>query len=131
MVHESQSRFYENHIGLSRPFAERLHKKISSVYHEDMSGIGVDEFYRRMNAVTPTKRRTESDELSYHAHVLIRYEIERDLINGKIEVSDLPRLWNEKYREYLGIEFDNDGEGVLQDLHWSNGLIGYFPTYSV
>ncbi len=121
MVHESQSRLYENHVGLSRPFLDRLSEKLSRLYPEDLADVSPDEFYRRANVVAPSKRRTESDELSYHIHVLIRFELERDLINGKISVADLPRLWNEKYRDFLGIEFDHEGEGILQDIHWSDG----------
>ena len=84
-----------------------------------------------MNIVKPSLIRTNADELTYHFHILIRYEIEKDLIAGNIKVTDLPTVWNAKYKEYLNIDVPNDGEGVLQDIHWSHGSFGYFPTYSI
>lgn len=131
MIHESQSRLYENHIGLSLEYLSHILPELQKLYKEDTKGIVPEELYRRSNKVEPKIRRVESDEISYHAHILIRYELERDLINGKIFVDELPVLWNAKYKEYLGIEPKDDTEGVLQDIHWSSGSFGYFPTYSL
>ena len=91
----------------------------------------IEDIYEYFNLVKPSLIRTEADEVTYHLHVLIRFEIEKDLIEGKIQVKDLPKIWNEKYKEYLGVIPENDSEGVLQDIHWSHGSIGYFPTYSL
>lgn len=131
MIHESQSRLYENHIGYSKEYLAHLLPKLQELYGKDVHGISAEEIYRRANRVEPIVLRVESDELSYHAHILIRYELERDLINGIISVEELPSLWNAKYKEYLGIEVQNDAEGVLQDIHWASGNFGYFPTYSL
>lgn len=131
MIHESQSRLYENHIGYSFEYLSHTLPKLRKLYGEDIQGITSEELYRRANRVEPFIRRIESDEVSYHIHILIRYELERDLINGKISVAELPALWNAKYQEYLGIEPQDDAEGVLQDIHWSSGSFGYFPTYSL
>lgn len=131
MIHESQSRLYENHIGFSQEYLSHILPRLQELYGEEIKDITSKEIYRRANRVEPIVRRTEADEVSYHAHILIRYELERDLINGKIFVNELPSLWNAKYKEYLGIEVRDDAEGILQDIHWSSGSFGYFPTYSL
>lgn len=130
-VHESQSRLYENHVGYSREYLERIHKLFKEHYGHSQLSVNPDELYHQAGRIERRIKRVESDELSYHLHVLVRYEIERDLINGKIEVKDLPTIWNAKYREYLGIEIKRDADGILQDVHWSGGSFGYFPTYSL
>lgn len=129
-VHESQSRFYENIIGRSRGFWNYFYGEVINEY-KDLGKIPVEEFYRAVNTVSPSLIRVEADELTYSLHIIIRYEIEKLLINDEISVDDLPRVWNEKYKEYLGVEPQNDGEGVLQDIHWAGGSFGYFPSYAL
>jgi len=128
-VHESQSRFWENHIGRTRAFWETFTPKLNERFGLDASP---KEVYEAANTVDPSNLvRVEADELTYHAHILVRFEIERDLIQGKLAVEDVPEVWNEKYEEYLGVRPDTDSEGCLQDIHWSHGSFGYFPTYSL
>ena len=130
-IHESQSRFYENIIGRSRAFCEYLYKEAKKEFSDQFEGVSEEEFYNTINKVQSSLIRTEADELTYSIHVIIRYEIEKLLINDKIQVSDLPRVWNEKYKEYLGVEPTSDKVGVLQDMHWSDGSFGYFPSYAL
>lgn len=129
-VHESQSRFFENLIGRSRNYVSYILPKIKS-YFPQLEGVSEEAFYRAINIAKPSLIRTEADELTYCLHIIIRYEIEKDLIEGAIEVEDLPKIWNEKYESYMGITPPTDGVGVLQDTHWSSGLFGYFPSYAV
>jgi carboxypeptidase Taq len=100
-------------------------------FPEALKDVSVEEFYQAMNKVSPSFIRTNADELTYHFHVLIRYEIEKALFEKKLKVKELPEYWNAKYKEYLGIEVPADSKGVLQDVHWSHGSFGYFPTYSL
>ena len=130
-IHESQSRFYENIIGRNKAFCGYLYKEAKKEFPNQFDGVSEEEFYNTINKVQPSLIRTEADELTYSIHVIIRYEIEKLLINDKIQVSDLPRVWNEKYKEYLGIEPTSDKVGVLQDMHWSDGSFGYFPSYAL
>jgi len=128
-VHESQSRLWENHVGRSRPFLARLRPLL-----EEHLGVApeVDALYGWANRVDPDNRiRVEADELTYHLHIVLRYEIERDLVRGDLDVGEVPAVWNEKMAEYLGVTPENDAEGCLQDIHWSYGNFGYFPTYSL
>ena len=129
-IHESQSRFYENIIGRSKTFLKYLYPRIITTYPE-LRDIKFNDFYKAVNVVKPSLIRTEADELTYSLHVIIRYEIEKMIFNDEITVEELPRVWNEKYKEYLGIEPQNDSEGVLQDMHWSGGSFGYFPSYAL
>ena len=129
-IHESQSRFYENIIGRSKEFLSIILPKIKELF-PSFESISLDDFYKAVNNVEPSLIRTEADELTYSLHIIIRYEIEKQLINGEIEVKDLPRIWREKYIEYLGVEPKTDSEGVLQDMHWSDGSFGYFPSYAL
>ena len=129
-VHESQSRFYENIIGRSYEFWEYFDPEIQREIPE-FKNVSLEEFYKTINKVQPSLIRTSSDELTYSLHIIIRYEIEKALIEGKIQVKDLPIVWNTKYKEYLGIEPKNNSEGVLQDTHWADGTIGYFPSYAL
>lgn len=129
-IHESQSRFYENIIGRSREFWNYFYPEVQKRFSQ-FKDVSFDEFYKGMNLVEPSLIRVDADELTYSLHIIIRYEIEKALINGEIEVKDLPKVWNAKYKEYLGIEPANDGEGVLQDMHWSGGSFGYFPSYAL
>ncbi|MDP4089218.1 MAG: carboxypeptidase M32 [Bacillota bacterium] len=129
-IHESQSRFYENIIGRSLSFWKYFYPEIKRNFKQ-FDGLSLEDFYKGINRVEPSLVRIEADELTYSLHIIIRYEIEKELINGRVEVKDLPKLWNAKYKEYLGVEPSNDAEGVLQDVHWSDGSFGYFPSYAL
>lgn len=130
-IHESQSRFWEIFIGMSRPFWNRYLPELQKHFPGQLDDVTVDQFYRAINKSEPSLIRIEADELTYNLHIMIRYEIEKQLIAGQIEVKDLPEIWNAKYEEYLGLRPQHDGEGVLQDVHWSGGSFGYFPSYSL
>ncbi len=130
-IHESQSRLWENNVGRGLPYWKANYKKLQEIFPDNLQNISVVDFYKAMNIVKPSLIRTSADELTYHFHVLIRFEIEKALIEGTIEVKDLPSYWNSKYKEYLGINVPSDTQGVLQDIHWSHGSFGYFPTYSL
>ncbi|WP_238883450.1 carboxypeptidase M32 [Clostridium sp. YIM B02551] len=130
-VHESQSRFYENIVGRSEEFLSFLFENKIKKYFVNLENLDFETFYKCVNKVEPSLIRTEADELTYSLHVIIRYEIEKAIFNGEVATSDLPRLWNEKYKEYLGVEPTNDSEGILQDMHWSDGSFGYFPSYAL
>ncbi|MFW5972326.1 MAG: carboxypeptidase M32, partial [Bacillota bacterium] len=130
-IHESQSRFWENIIGRSKKYWENYYELLKGEFPEIFNELSVEEFYKTINKVEPSLIRIESDELTYNLHIMIRYEIEKALINEEISVAELPEFWNDKVEEYLGIRPENDKEGVLQDVHWSAGLLGYFPSYSL
>jgi carboxypeptidase Taq len=130
-IHESQSRFLENMVGRSEAFWERYFDDYKSFFPGKFENVSLSDFYRSVNIVSPTFIRVEADEVTYNLHIMIRYEIEKGLVDGTLEVKDLPKLWNEKMREYLGVEPPSDSMGVLQDVHWSYGAFGYFPTYSL
>jgi carboxypeptidase Taq len=130
-IHESQSRFWEIYIGSSLPFWQKYYGDLQRLFPEQLEGITVEHFYKAINQAQPSLIRIEADELTYNLHIMIRYELEKGLIGGDIQVADLPRLWNEKYKQYLGITPSNDAEGVLQDVHWAGGAFGYFPSYSL
>lgn len=130
-IHESQSRFWENCIGRSASFVEGFGGLFREYFPQQLSAISNEQFYKGINVVKPSFIRTESDELTYHFHIMIRYEIEKELIQGTLKVKDVRALWNEKYKEYLNMDIKDDAKGVLQDVHWSHGGIGYFPTYSL
>ncbi|MFC6719425.1 carboxypeptidase M32 [Natrialbaceae archaeon GCM10025810] len=130
-VHESQSRLWENHVGRSRPFWEHF-LPIAAERFPELEDVTPEEAYESANQVYDDNLiRVEADELTYHLHIVIRFEIERDLIRGDLEVEDVPEVWNDKYEEYLGVRPETDAEGCLQDIHWSHGSFGYFPTYSL
>lgn len=130
-MHESQSRFFENILGRSESFWVPVYGKVKELFGEQLKGIGREQFVRAINRVHPGLIRTEADELTYSLHVLVRYELEKALIEEDLPVEQLPRLWADKYEEYLGIRPENDGEGVLQDIHWAQGSFGYFPSYAL
>ncbi len=130
-IHESQSRFYENLIGRSRLFVELIYPKIKELFPEATDGVTSEDLYRAINLVTPSLIRTEADEVTYCLHVMVRYELEKKIMSGELEVKDLPREWNRLYKEYLGVDVPSDTEGVLQDSHWAGGGIGYFPSYAL
>jgi carboxypeptidase Taq len=130
-IHESQSRMWENLVGRSRAFWEHFYPQAKSASPEAFADVPLDEFYFAINDVRPSLIRTEADEATYNLHILVRFELEQALILDELRVADLPSAWREKCRCYLGIESPNDADGVLQDVHWSSGAIGYFPTYSL
>ena len=130
-MHESQSRFFENIIGRNRAFWVPIYKKVQEMFPGQLGQVDLDRFVEAINKVTPGLIRTEADELSYSLHVLIRYEIEKMLIEEDLDVKKLPDIWADKYEEYLGIRPENPAEGVLQDIHWSQGSFGYFTSYAL
>jgi carboxypeptidase Taq len=130
-IHESQSRMWENLVGRSHEFWQFFYRQLQAVFPEQFQGVKLDDFYRAINRVSPSFIRVEADEVTYNLHIMVRFELELDLMEGKLNVADLPEAWNAKYRAYLGITPPNDAVGVLQDTYWSIGLIGYFPTYSL
>ena len=130
-VHESQSRLWENLVGRSRPFWTYFYPLLQSEFPGPLRNVSLDTFYRAMNVVEPSFIRVEADEVTYNLHVILRFEIETALIEGQIAVGDLPRVWNSKMKELLMVDVPDDSLGVLQDVHWSGGSFGYFPTYSL
>ena len=130
-LHESQSRMWENLVGRSLPFWEWYFPKLVERYPEQLKGVKVRDFYKAVNKVEPSYIRVEADEATYNLHIMLRLEIEIGLLEGSIKVSELPEVWNDKFEDYLGIRPNNDAEGVLQDVHWSFGLFGYFSTYAL
>ena len=129
-LHESQSRLWENIVGRSKAFWTRFLPGLQEAFPA-LGGFDVDTFYRTINKVEPSLIRVEADELTYNLHVMVRFEIESDVLKGTLAIQDMPEAWNEKYRDYLGIVPETDSVGCLQDVHWSQGSIGYFPTYSM
>jgi carboxypeptidase Taq len=130
-IHESQSRLWENFVGRSRCAWQYFFPLAQQAYPKSLAGIELDDFYFAINDVCPSLIRVEADEATYNLHIIIRFEIEQALLSGDLPVADLPGAWNERYRQLLGIEPDSDANGVLQDVHWSAGLFGYFPTYTL
>ena len=130
-IHESQSRLWENFVGRSHAFWRHLFPQAQRAFPEALQDVALDDFHFAVNAVEPSLIRVEADEATYNLHIIIRFELEQALMNGDLAVGDLPAAWNEKYAEFLGIRPPNDADGVLQDIHWSAALIGYFPTYTL
>jgi carboxypeptidase Taq len=130
-LHESESRLWENYIGRSLPFWKHHFGLLRDAFPETFSRHTVEELVPALNEVKPSLIRVEADEVTYNLHIIIRFELEQGLINGDIDVADLPSLWNLKYQEYLGVTPTTDTAGVLQDIHWSGGSFGYFPTYTL
>lgn len=130
-IHESQSRLWENLVGRSRGFWAHFLPSAKSVFSEALSSVQLDDFYGSVNAVQPSLIRVEADEATYNLHIIIRFQLEQQLIDGSLEVADLPEAWSQAYQENLGVTVPNDSDGCLQDVHWSAGLFGYFPTYSL
>jgi carboxypeptidase Taq len=129
--HESQSRFVENIIGRSREFWTYFLPKLKELAGKTLSDVTLDKFVHAINQVKPSKIRVEADEVTYGLHIIIRFNIERDLFAGKITAKELPEIWNQSYKKYLGIKIENDSEGVMQDTHWASGYYGYFPSYAL
>ncbi len=130
-VHESQSRLWENHVGRSRPFWRHYFPLLQEAFPDALGDTAPEAFYRAINRVAPSLIRVEADEVTYNLHVMLRFELERGLINGSLAVDDLPRRWNEAMDDTLGVVPDTDTNGVLQDVHWAQGAFGYFPTYTL
>lgn len=130
-VHESQARMWENMVGRSRSFWRFFLPHLKSHFPAQFDGVDVETMYRAVNKAKPSLIRVEADEVTYNLHILLRFDLENDLLEGRLKVVDLPAAWNAKTEEYLGLTPPNDAQGVLQDVHWASGLIGYFPTYAL
>ncbi len=130
-IHESQSRMWENQVGRSRAFWEYFYSPLQEVFPEVLQDTPLEDFHFAVNEVKPSLIRVEADEATYNLHILIRFELEQQLIDDDLAIDDLPGAWNAKYEKYLGITPPTDAMGVMQDVHWSAGLIGYFPTYAL
>lgn len=130
-IHESQSRLWENNIGRSLNWWTTVYPRLQAVFPAQLKEVSLQQFYKGINKAGPSLIRTEADEVSYHFHVMIRYELEKQLIEGSLPVADIPAWWKEKYAAWLGVEVPDDKRGCLQDVHWSHGSFGYFPTYSL
>lgn len=130
-LHESQARLWENFVGRGRAFWRHFFPLARRLFHESLGDVSLDEFHRAINHVEPTPIRVGADEVTYNLHVLIRFEVERALLEGDLAVADLPAAWNEKYRHQLGVTPRDDAEGCLQDSHWAAGMVGYFPSYTL
>ncbi len=130
-IHESQSRLWENCIGRGQDFWKYFYPELQSVFPQQLQSTSLNDFYKAMNKVSPSLIRTEADEITYHFHVMIRYEIEKELITGSLHPNDLRDKWNSLYQHYLDVTPSSDVTGVLQDVHWSHGSFGYFPTYTL
>jgi carboxypeptidase Taq len=130
-IHESQSRLWENNMGRSLSFWEGLWPILTTYFPKSFQTVEPARFYKGINRVEPSLIRTEADELTYHFHIIIRYELEKSLIGGSLSVRDIPAYWAEAYKKYLGLDVPDDRQGCLQDVHWSHGSFGYFPTYTL
>ena len=130
-LHESQSRLWENMVGRGRAFCGVLAPRIVDVFGGRLSALDGNTLYRAVNRVAPSLIRVEADEVTYGLHIIVRFELEQEMVDGRLAIRDLPEAWNARYKEYLGVEVPDDAHGVLQDVHWAAGLIGYFPTYAL
>jgi carboxypeptidase Taq len=130
-IHESQSRMWENLVGRSRSFWRFFMPRLRDTFPDRLEGVLEDDWYRAVNDVRPSLIRTESDETTYNLHILLRFELEKAMLNGDLAAADLPAAWNEKMKQFLGVDVPDDARGVLQDIHWSGGALGYFPTYTL
>ncbi|VAX37523.1 Thermostable carboxypeptidase 1 [hydrothermal vent metagenome] len=130
-IHESQSRLWENFVGRSRPFWNHFYKPAQTAFPEALKNVSLDEFYGAINTVQPSFIRVEADEVTYNLHVMLRFELEQKMIAGELEAADIPTAWNELFTSSFGITPPNDSLGCIQDIHWSMGLLGYFPTYAL
>lgn len=130
-IHESQSRMWENLVGRSKPFWTWAYPRLQETFPKQLKKVALETFYAAINKVSPSFIRVEADEVTYNLHVMVRFELELALLEGSLKIKDLPEAWNAKYQEYLGITPPDDAQGCLQDVHWSFGLVGYFPTYTL
>jgi len=130
-IHESQSRLWENLVGRSRPFWKHFFPVVRQTFPHVLDDVTEEEFYRGVNEVKPSFIRVEADEVHYNLHIMLRFEIERDLFRGALKPEETPEVWRKRMQEYVGATPTNDSLGVLQDIHWAMGLMGYFPTYAL
>jgi carboxypeptidase Taq len=130
-VHESQSRTWENLVGRSRAFWRWFYPRLQDAFRAQLGSVDEEAFYRAVNKVRPSLIRIDADEVTYNLHIILRFELEQELIDGRLAVADLPEVWNARMHEYLGVEVPDDAHGVLQDMHWASGQLGYFPTYAL
>jgi carboxypeptidase Taq len=130
-VHESQSRTWENLVGRSRAFWRWFYPRLRDEFSAQLGSVDEEAFYRAVNKVQPSLIRIDADEATYNLHIILRFELEQDLIDGRLAVADLPDAWNARMEEYLGVDVPDDTRGVLQDMHWAAGSLGYFPTYAL
>jgi carboxypeptidase Taq len=130
-LHESQSRLFENLVGRSSHFWRWGYPHVQRLFPEQLGDVDLDDFHRAINRVRPSLIRIEADEATYSLHIILRFELEQELLAGRIDLAELPTAWNERMGQYLGVEVPDDARGVLQDVHWSRGTIGYFPTYAL
>ena len=130
-IHESQSRLWENQVGLSRPFWSHYLPELQAAFPKQLGGVSLDEFWRAINRVTPSMIRVDADEVTYNLHIVLRFELELALVAGDLKVADLPGAWSDQMHTLLGIRPDDDAQGCLQDIHWASGAFGYFPTYTL
>ena len=130
-LHESQSRMWENLVGRSLPFLRWFYPRLQKAFPAQLGSVEVEDFYRAVNKIEPTFIRVDADQVTYNMHVILRFELEQEIVTEAIALADVPEAWNAKIKEYLGIDVPDDRRGVLQDVHWSGGGLGYFPTYSL
>ncbi len=130
-LHESQSRLWENLVGRSRPFWQYFFPRLQATFPEQLAAVDAEGFYRAINKVQPSLIRVEADEATYSLHIIVRFELEQEIMTGQLALRDLPEAWNARTQAYLGVHVPDDARGVLQDIHWSTGLMGYFPTYAL
>jgi carboxypeptidase Taq len=130
-VHESQSRTWENLVGRSRPFWRWFYPRVQAVFEPELDSVDEEAFYRAVNKVQPSLIRIDADEVTYNLHIILRFELELELIEGRLAVKDLPEAWNAGIERYFGLDVPDDARGVLQDMHWAAGSFGYFPTYAL
>ncbi len=130
-IHESQSRMWENQVGRSKEFWVYFLPQAQRIFRDALSDVSLDDFYGAINYVTPSYIRVEADEATYNLHIMLRFELERAMVKGEIKPADVASEWRRRFKDYLGLEVDNDANGCLQDVHWSAGLMGYFPTYAL
>jgi carboxypeptidase Taq len=130
-IHESQSRMWENFVGRSRAFWEHFYGPAQKAFPEALSDVPLDDFHFAVNDVRPSFIRVEADEVTYNLHIMLRFELEQPLIAGELQPADLPGVWNEKFQQFFDLTPPHDSLGCMQDIHWSAGLIGYFPTYAL
>jgi carboxypeptidase Taq len=129
--HESQSRLWENVVGRSRPFWEHFYPRLQATFPDVLGGVELDRFHGAINRVRPSYIRVDADETTYSLHIILRFELEQELLSGRLSTADLPEAWNARFKEYMGLDVPEDRLGVLQDVHWASGSFGYFPTYAL
>jgi carboxypeptidase Taq len=130
-LHESQSRMFENLVGRSLAWWQWAYPELQRLFPSQFDSVSVEEFHRAINKVDPSFIRIQADEATYSLHIILRFELEQELIAGEIDLRELPAVWNERMKQYLGVDVPDDAHGVLQDVHWSRGTVGYFPTYAL